>query len=82
MGRVSHTFCFLLNRAKFLLVDLEVHRYGCRFDSNTSLLFIISCIRITSFAGLGTGNDTGFGDERVSEGGLSVVDWDGALDDE
>ena len=74
VGGVSHTFCFLLDRAKFLLVDLEVHRYGCRFDRNTPLLFIISCIRITSFTGLGTGNDTGFGDERVSEGRLPVVD--------
>jgi len=72
----------LLDRAEFLLVDLEVHRYGCRFDGNASLLFIISCIRIASFTSLGAGNDTGFGDERISEGGLSVVDLDGALDDE
>ena len=81
MGGVIRTFSFLLDRAKFLLVDLEVHRYGCRFDGNASLLFIISCICIASFTGLGTGNDTGFGDERVSKCGLSVVDWDGALDD-
>jgi hypothetical protein len=72
--KVSRTFCFLLDGDKFLLVDLEVHRYGCRFDSNAPLLFIISCIGIASFTGLGTGNDTGFGDERVSECGLSVVD--------
>ena len=77
--RLSRTFCFLLDRGKFLLVNLEVHRYGRRFDGNTSLLFIISCICITSFTGLGAGNDTGFGDERVSEGGLSVVNWDGVL---
>jgi len=77
--RVSLAFCFLLDRGKFLLVDLEVHRYGCRFDGNTSLLFIFSCICIASFTGLGTGNDTSLGDERVSEGGLSVVDWDSVL---
>jgi hypothetical protein len=78
--KVSRTFCFLLDRAKFLLVDLKVHRYGFRFDSNASLLFIVSCICIASFTGLGTGNDTGFGDEGVSEGGLSVVDYDGVLE--
>jgi hypothetical protein len=79
MAGVSRTFCFLLDSGEFLLVDLEVHRYGCRFDGNASLLFIISCICIASFTGLGTGNDTGFGDERVSKCGLSVVDWDGVL---
>jgi hypothetical protein len=72
----------LFDRAKVLLVDLEVHRYGCRFDGNASLLFIGSCICILNFTSLGTGNDTGFGDERISKCGLSVVDWDGALDDE
>ena len=79
---MRRAFCFLLDRANFLLVDLEVHRYGRRFDGNAPLLFIISCICIASFTGLGTGNDTRFGDKRVGECGLSVVDWDGALDDE
>ena len=67
MGRVSHTFRFLLDRAKFFLVDLEVHRYGCRLDGDASLLFVRSCICKLDFTGLGTGNDTGFGDERVSK---------------
>jgi hypothetical protein len=76
MVRVCHTLCFLLDRVKFLLVDLEVHRYRGGFDGDTSLLFIWSSICIPRFTGLGTGNDTGFRDERVSEGGLSVIDWD------
>jgi hypothetical protein len=63
----SRTFCFLFDRAKFLLVDFEVHRYGCRFDGDAPLLFVRSCMRIYSFTSLGTGNDTGFGDERVSK---------------
>ena len=42
MERVSRTFCFLLDRAKFFLVNLEVHRYGGRFDGNASLLFVRS----------------------------------------
>jgi hypothetical protein len=82
MGRVSRTICFLLDRAKFLLGDLEVHRYGCRFDGDTSLLFVGSCICKPSFTSLVTSNDTGLGDERVSKGGLSVVDWNDALDGE
>jgi hypothetical protein len=76
MVRVCHTVSFLLDRIKLLLVDLEVHRYRGRFDGDTSLLFIWSSICIPRFTCLGTGNDTGFRDERVSEGGLSVVDWD------
>ena len=71
---MHRTFRFLLDRGKFLLVDFEVHRNGCRFDGDTSLLFVFSCICIPRFTGLGTGNDTSFRDERVSESGLSVVD--------
>ena len=77
--RVSHTFCLLLDRADFVLVDLEVHRYGRRFDGDTSLLFIFSCICIPRFTSLRIGDDTGFRDEGVGEGGLSVVDCDGVL---
>ena len=40
MGRVTRTLCVLLDRTKVLLVDLEVHRYGCRFDGDASLLFV------------------------------------------
>jgi hypothetical protein len=57
----------LLDGVEFLLVDLKVHRYGCRFDSNAPLLFIISCICIASFTGLGIGYDTSFGDEGVGK---------------
>jgi hypothetical protein len=77
---VSRTICFLLNRAKILLVDLEVHRYGCRFDGDASLLFVRSCMCPYNLTSFGTGNDTGLGDERVGEAGLSVVNWDDALD--
>jgi hypothetical protein len=63
MGRVSRTLCFLLDGVKFLFGDLEVHRYGCGFDGNASLLFVGSGICILNFTSLGTGNDTGFGDK-------------------
>ena len=76
---MSRTLCLLLNRADFFLVDLEVHRYGRGFDGDTSLLFVLSCICIPGFTSLGTGDDTGFRDEGVGEGGLSVVDCDGVL---
>jgi hypothetical protein len=76
---VGQTFCFLLDRVELFLVDLKVHRYGRRFDGNASLLFILSCICIPGFTGLGTGNDASFRDERVGECRFSVVDWDDAL---
>lgn len=72
--RVGRTFCFLLDRAEFLLVDSKVHRYGSRLDGDTSLLFVLSCVCIPRFTSFGTGNDTSFRDERVREGGFSVVD--------
>ena len=74
-----YTVGILFDRIKTLILDPEIHGDGSRFDGDASLLFIISCICIASFTGLGTGNDTGFGDERVSKCGLSVVDWDGVL---
>jgi len=76
---VPRTFCLLLDRADFVLVHLEVHRYGGGFDGDTSLLFVISCICIPRFTSLGIGDDTGFRDEGVGKGGLSVVDCDSVL---
>jgi hypothetical protein len=75
-GKACRTFCFLLDGAEFILVDFEVHGYGRRFDGDTSLLFVFSCICVPRFTSLGTSDDTGFRDERVGEGGFSVVDWD------
>ena len=74
---MSRTFCLLLDGGECVLVDLEVHRYGRGFDGDTSLLFVFSCICIPRFTGLGTGDDTGFRNEGVCEGGLSMVDCDG-----
>lgn len=76
---MPRTFCLLLDRVEFVLVDLEVHRYGGGFDGDTSLLFVLSCICIPRFTSFGIGDDTGFRDEGVGEGGLSVVDCDGVL---
>jgi len=53
---------------------LEVHGDGGRFDGNGSLLFVLSGIGESHFSGLGTGDNTGFGDQGVGKGGFTVID--------
>jgi hypothetical protein len=69
------TFGLLLDRRNLVLVDLEVHGDGGGLDSNTTLLLVVSGVHETHVTSLCMGNDTGLGDKRVGEGGLSVVDW-------
>ena len=55
-------------------VGLEVERHASRLDGNTTLLFIRSGVSSTGITSRFAGNDTGFSNKRVREGGLSVVD--------
>ena len=66
----------LLDGLDILVLQLEVHGDGGRLDGDTTVDFILSCICEPYVSGLGAGNDTSLGNERVGEGGLSVVDCD------
>ena len=68
------TVGLLLDRTDVVLFHLEVHRDGGRLDGNTTLLFILSCIRKPHVTSLSGGDDTGLGHQRIGESGLSVVD--------
>jgi hypothetical protein len=57
-----------------LIGELGVKRDGSRLDGDTTLLFIRTGVHETGITSLGTSNDTGTRDERVTEGGLSVID--------
>ena len=69
------TLGLLLDSTDILLVDFEVHRDSGGLDRDTTLLFVLSCIRKPHITGLGGGDDTSLGDQGVGEGGLSVVDY-------
>ena len=71
---ISRTLSLLLNGVDFLLVDGEVHGDSGRLDSDTTVLFILSCIRKPHITSLGGGDNTGLGDQGVGKGGLSVID--------
>lgn len=45
-----------------------------RFDGDTTFLFILTRVRESCFSSLGTGDDTGFGDERIGQCRLAVID--------
>ena len=57
-----------------LLGELGIEGDGSGLDGNTPILFIGTGIHETSFTSLSSRDDTGTLDERVGEGGLSVVD--------
>ena len=71
---ISRTLSLLLNGVDFLLVDGEVHGDSGGLDSDTTVLFILSCIRKPHITSLGSGDNTGLGDQGVGKGGLSVID--------
>lgn len=62
------------NVLQVLLGEGGVQRDGGRLDGDATLLLVGSRIRVAGIASLGGGDDTGFGEERVGEGGLAVVD--------
>ena len=57
-----------------LVLELGVQGDGSRLDSDTTLLLVSSGIGETSLTSLGGRDNTGTLDERVGEGGLSVID--------
>lgn len=60
-----------------LVLELGVQGDGSRLDSDTTLLLVSSGIGETSLTSLGGRDNTGTLDERVGEGGLSVIDCGG-----
>jgi hypothetical protein len=63
-----------------LLVDEGgVEGDGGRLDSDTTLLLVGTSVGETGLAGLGGRDDTSTLDERVGEGGLSVIDCSGVM---
>ena len=55
-------------------VGLEVERHTSRLDGNATFLFVLTGISGAGIASRFAGNDTGFSNKRVREGGLSMVD--------
>ena len=59
------------------VVELGKQRDGGGLDGDTTLLLVSSGIGETSLTSLGGRDNTGTLDERVGEGGLSVIDCGG-----
>jgi len=55
-------------------IGLEVHGYTGGLDGNTSFLFILSGIGGSGVTSVFAGNDTGFGNEGISECRFTVID--------
>ena len=63
-----------LDRASLDDVSLEVERHTSRLDGNATFLFVLTSISGAGITSRFAGNDTGFSNKRVREGGLSMVD--------
>lgn len=59
------------------VLELGVQGDGGRLDRDTTLLLVGSGIREAGLSSLGGRDDTSTLDERVGEGGLSVIDCSG-----
>jgi len=55
-------------------ISLVVERDTGGLDGDTTLLLILTGVSVTGISSLLSGNDTGFGDEGVGQGGLTVID--------
>ena len=55
-------------------IGLEVHGHTGGLDGDTSLLLVLSGIGGSGITSSLAGNDTGFGNEGISEGGFTVID--------
>lgn len=53
---------------------LKVERHASRLDSNAAVDLFLETVREAGITSIFTGDDAGFCDERVRQGGLSVVD--------
>jgi hypothetical protein len=60
-----------------LVLEGGVQGDGSRLDSDTTLLLVSAGVGETSLTSLGSRDNTGTLDERVGEGGLSVIDCGG-----
>lgn len=63
------------------VLQLSVQGDGSGLDGDTTFLLIGTSIRESGLASLCGGNDTGTLDERVGEGGFSVIDYVVVLDE-
>ena len=63
-----------LDSAGFDDVGLEVEGHTSRLDGNAAFLFVLTGVSGTGITSRFAGNDTGFSNKRVREGGLSMVD--------
>mmetsp|Transcript_14452 Transcript_14452/g.20088 ORF Transcript_14452/g.20088 Transcript_14452/m.20088 type:complete len:801 (+) Transcript_14452:187-2589(+) len=54
--------------------EIIIQRNTSRLDGDTTILFILTSVSETSFTGLIISDNTGLRDQRISEGGLSVID--------
>lgn len=52
----------------------QLAEYLRGFDGDTSVLFVFAGVREPRLAGSRVGDDAGFGDQRVRQSGLAVVD--------
>lgn len=59
-----------------LIGELGVERDGSGLDGNTTFLLIRTGVHESGVTSLGRSNDTGTLDQRVTEGGLSVIDYE------
>lgn len=66
------TVSLLLDIGNKLLVQFEVHGDGSGLDGNAALLLIRASVSITSTTFIG--NNTGLGDQSISQSRLAVVD--------
>ena len=65
---------FSLDEVQILLVELEEKRDGSRLDGDTTFLLVLTGVSETGLSGLGSGDDTGLGNEGVGKSGFSVID--------
>jgi len=64
----------LLDIIDILLGERKVHGDGGRLDGNSSVNLVLTSVRESHVSSLGTGDNTSLGDQRVGEGGFTVVD--------
>jgi len=57
-----------------LLGQLKVHRDGGGLDGDTTVNLVLTSVGESHVTSLGSSDNTSLGDQRVGQGGLSVVD--------
>ena len=72
--RVNKVDKVRLNVALLHDVGLEIKGHTSRLDGDTALLLVLTSVSGAGITSRFAGNDTGFSNKRVREGGLSMVD--------